>query len=365
MCLLFVTHCCNLNCVYCYEKFKDAQRMSMETAQRILTEEIRSFEAQGRSGKLTIDFMGGEPMLNFELIREICEWLWRDYPDAPYYLTMRTNGTSLTEESMAWLSQNRTRIDVGLSLDGTEELQNINRSGSSTRIPLEFFLTHWPHLPFKATISPSGLGLLASSAINFYERGIPFSLTLAQGVEWGNDAPEQFREQLMILADYYITHPEITPEPSLFVDDFRNLTQPYDEPFPMCGTRGEMVAYTADGKRSICHLFTEATVGPKRAEEYRSKSDYPKTLPSDPTCTECHARNICKMCPGFNISATGELHIRDKRVCSMMESVIDANCVYYLGKHAHRAFEDDLDPIEAQQIHWAVERIESRGLLNH
>lgn len=359
MCLLFVTHQCNLNCVYCYEKFKSKKHLTIETAKCVLANEISAFEERSTGGTLTIDFMGGEPLLNFDVIRETCLWLWESYPNAPYRLEMRTNGTALTPESMKWLEENRSRINVGLSLDGIEELQDMNRSGSSSKIPVEFFLRNWPDIPLKTTISPQSLPLLASSAISFHERGIPFSLTLAQGVDWDAGAPQLLKEQLLTLADYYREHPELKPEPSLFVNDFRELSRPETHPFPMCGTREEIVAYNAEGERSICHLFTEPTIGPELAKLYRVKTNTPSFLPDDPDCALCPARPICKRCPGFNLIATGSLHIQDKRVCQMMRALVHANCIIWLKKNERRALLGELNSEEQQLLRWALDHLES------
>lgn len=358
MCLLFVTHQCNLNCVYCYEKFKSPKRMTLETAKRVLADELRVFEERATGGTLTIDFMGGEPLLNFDVIRETCRWLWESYPNAPYRPEMRTNGTALTPESMKWLEENRSRIHVGLSLDGIEELQDMNRSGSSSKIPVGFFLRNWPDIPLKTTISPQSLPLLAASAISFHERGIPFSLTLAQGVDWGDEAPQLLKEQLLTLADYYTEHPELKPEPSLFVDDFRGLSRSDPPSFPMCGTREEIVAYNADGERSICHLFTEPTIGIELAKLYRDKTNTPTILPEDPDCAPCPARPICKRCPGFNLVATGSLHLQDKRVCRMMRTLVHVNCIIWLKKNEQRALRGELDEEEMQLLRWALDHLE-------
>ncbi len=355
LCILFVTHQCNLNCAYCYEKFKTKTHLTFPTAKAILAEEIDTFLSQKRSGSFIVDFMGGEPLLNFELIRDISEWIWETYPQAPCKLTLRTNGTCLTPESMDWFIRNRQRIDVGLSLDGLEELQDLNRSSSSGRIPVNFFVENWPHLELKATISPLGIHLLASSAIHFYNLGIPFSLTLAHGVEWGKDAPRLLKHELLTLVAYYLQHPETQPERSLFVDDFRKLSMAPARTFHMCGARGELVAYTAEGKRSICHLFTEPTMGTTLAEEYRRMQDIPEVLPVDKACTQCPARPLCKICPGFNVLSNGKLHIQDKKICAMMQVIVQVNSIFFLKQYEARAKQGLLDEDEMQQLAWAME----------
>ncbi len=58
--MLMVTHGCNLNCTYCYEKFKNgAKRMSIDLAKEIILKEIEIVKADERFEELEVDFMGG------------------------------------------------------------------------------------------------------------------------------------------------------------------------------------------------------------------------------------------------------------------------------------------------------------------
>ena len=60
-----LTHQCNLKCVYCYEKNKDSKRvMTIDTMKEIIT---NSFDAyKDKYDEIVFDFMGGEPILEFE-----------------------------------------------------------------------------------------------------------------------------------------------------------------------------------------------------------------------------------------------------------------------------------------------------------
>ncbi len=361
VCILFVTHQCNLNCVYCYEKFKNKHRMSAALARHLLAKEITEFQERESGGTLTISFLGGEPLLNFDLIRNTCEWLWHAHPFAPYEIELRTNGTCLTPESKAWFLKHKSHIRVGLSLDGTEDLQNLNRSGSGSRIPLDFFTDNWPDNEVNATISPAGLKLLAESAIFFHERSIPFRLTIAQDVEWGEGAPQIWDAQLGILVDYYLAHPETHPAKSLFYEDFcelRDNNGPREH--SMCGSREEMVAYTAEGKKCICHLFTDITMGNPLFEQTRRPGFLPEIFPADPGCRNCPARPLCKVCPGFNLITTGNVATQDKRACGMKFAILRANCALYIRQHMQQAHCGQLTEQEFSNMTWALEHLESQ-----
>ena len=61
---LIVTERCNLSCVYCYEHNKSAKQMTFDVAKKIIDEELINLDKY----EYMIDFFGGEPFLNFELI---------------------------------------------------------------------------------------------------------------------------------------------------------------------------------------------------------------------------------------------------------------------------------------------------------
>ncbi len=74
VCTLMITHACNLNCVYCFEKFKSDKKMTFEVATRVLKREFDEYKGDIDSERLAIELFGGEPLTNFELIRQIYEW---------------------------------------------------------------------------------------------------------------------------------------------------------------------------------------------------------------------------------------------------------------------------------------------------
>lgn len=68
--MLIVTNACNLHCRYCFEGHKNPRKMTLDTGKRILA---KALSEEGRD-VLKVDFFGGEPFLNFPLIKELCEW---------------------------------------------------------------------------------------------------------------------------------------------------------------------------------------------------------------------------------------------------------------------------------------------------
>ena len=104
ICSLMVTHQCNLNCVYCFEKHKNlgTKLMSFETAKGILAQEFDLFEKKDRKSdeRFAIEFFGGEPLMNFMLIKEIYQWVREQDLSFPIMFQTTTNGTLFTPDML-------------------------------------------------------------------------------------------------------------------------------------------------------------------------------------------------------------------------------------------------------------------------
>ena len=72
-----VTSGCNLRCSYCYEHHKSVERMSIETGRKVvdyildLYEKNESDFVNQNTRAVVLDFIGGEPLLEAELIEHI------------------------------------------------------------------------------------------------------------------------------------------------------------------------------------------------------------------------------------------------------------------------------------------------------
>ena len=100
---LIITHKCNLQCIYCYETRKTDKAMRIETAKEILAEYLNNSK---KFSFVNIVLFGGEPFLYFQIVREICEWVWSNEWEVKYIFNFSTNGTLLNNESKEWLKEN-------------------------------------------------------------------------------------------------------------------------------------------------------------------------------------------------------------------------------------------------------------------
>lgn len=143
MCL-HVAHCCNLACTYCFAgqgKYSgETAIMTFETGKRALDFLI---ENSGSRHNLEVDFFGGEPLMNFEVVKELTAYARsvEKKHNKNFRFTLTTNGVLIDDEVIDFC--NREMSNVVLSLDGRPEVNDrfrktINGKGSYEMILPKF-----------------------------------------------------------------------------------------------------------------------------------------------------------------------------------------------------------------------------------
>ena len=125
---LHVSHACDLTCSYCFAgqgRFNGPSAlMSAEVGKRAIDFLI---ENSGSRVNLEVDFFGGEPLLNFDVVREVTEYARSIEKEAGknFRFTLTTNGMGITDEVIDFC--NRECHNVVLSLDGRREIHDRER----------------------------------------------------------------------------------------------------------------------------------------------------------------------------------------------------------------------------------------------
>lgn len=122
---IFTTTDCNARCFYCYEKGAAKIKMSKKTAEDVANFIIKEYNsyARGKDEPIRIQWFGGEPMYNYEVINIITKLL-RDN-GVKFTSTMITNGSLFTPD-LARISKNEWNLKhVQITIDGTAEKYNV------------------------------------------------------------------------------------------------------------------------------------------------------------------------------------------------------------------------------------------------
>ena len=122
---LHIAHDCNLACRYCFagegEYHGRTALMSYEVGKKALDFLI---ENSGTRRNLEVDFFGGEPLMNFEVVKKIVEYgrsLEKTH-DKKFRFTLTTNGVLLNDEVMEFA--NKEMSNLVLSIDGRKEIHD-------------------------------------------------------------------------------------------------------------------------------------------------------------------------------------------------------------------------------------------------
>ena len=141
---LHVAHTCNLNCGYCFAsqgKYNgDRAVMSFEVGKQALDFLVAH---SGSRTNLEVDFFGGEPLMNWDVVKQLVAYARSIEKDAHknFRFTLTTNGMLIDDDVIDFA--NREMSNVVLSLDGRKEIHDRCRvdyagNGSWDRIVPKF-----------------------------------------------------------------------------------------------------------------------------------------------------------------------------------------------------------------------------------
>lgn len=126
--VLQVTQNCNLRCEYCaysgsyFNRIHTAKRMPLDVAKQgvdfLISHSIDQKEVH-------VGFYGGEPLLEFDLIRQVVEYVETEYAGKKVNFGLTTNATLLTEKTIPFFVEKNFHIMI--SMDGPEEIHDKHR----------------------------------------------------------------------------------------------------------------------------------------------------------------------------------------------------------------------------------------------
>lgn len=322
-----LTQSCNLSCRYCYEYHKSSKVMDFSTAKKIIDKEFND----NTDDIIEVDLFGGEPFLEFDLIKKITNYICDTYVNKRFQLFATTNGTLVHGEIKEWLQAHKCCFVCGLSLDGTREMHNINRSNSYDDIDIDFFREMYPDQDIKMTISQETLPNLAEGVIYIHEKGFPVSCNLAYQIDWSSkENVEHLDRELRKLIDYYLLNPNIEPC-SMLEMGFSNIAAFENSAVRYCGAGQSICSYDVDGRSYPCQFFMPLSVGEERAEKSK-EIQFPKDIISDALldekCKHCIIKSSCPNCFGSNYASTGSIYKRDDNMCLLTKIIFKARAYF-------------------------------------
>lgn len=353
---LHVAHTCNLNCTYCFaaqgKYHGERALMSFETGKRALDFLV---ENSGKRRNLEVDFFGGEPLMNFEVVKQLVAYARsiEDKCGKHFRFTLTTNGVLLDDEVTEFA--NRECHNVVLSLDGRKDVHDrlrktINGKGSYDTIVPKFqkFVKargdkgYYVRGTFTHNNTDFTNDIFHMADLGFTELSME-PVVCAPGEEYAlteEDLPVLF-EQYEILAKEMLRR-EREGRPFTFYHYMLDLTGGpcIYKRISGCGSGTEYLAVTPWGELYPCHQFVgdpkysmgniwDGVTNKALQDEFKLCNAYAR-----PDCKDCWAKLYCSGgCAANAYHATGSItgtyhygcELFKKRIeCAIMLKVAEA-----------------------------------------
>ena len=271
---LLVTERCNLYCSYCYCDKQRTASMTLETAQKAIDEVLTTYTDR----PLRLLLMGGEPFIEFGLLKGIVEYIRQRYHGRDVFVKTVTNGTLVHGEVQQWLME-------------------------------------------KMVACPDNMDHLADDVITLQEQGFRVKCVLADDCHWDpRHDPERWVSQLSLLVDYYLANPEQMPFNQLLESlNIIGSGAVAEKCRPGCNTH----CVGVDGRHYGCHRCTPY---------YNNgiwRLDDDSIVDSGMLhngCAQCPAQPVCCSCPALVASVQGNIELREA-ICALFKVTHLANAV--------------------------------------
>lgn len=312
---LHVAHDCNLRCEYCFASQGDFEGtrsiMDLETGKKALDFLV---ENSGNRRNLEVDFFGGEPLMNFDVVKELVHYgreIEKEH-NKNFRFTITTNGVLLDDDKIDFINEHMS--NVVLSLDGRREVNDRMRPTVSGEGSYDIIVPKFKKLVDKrgdkeyyirGTFTSNNLDF-SKDALDFYEQG--FEKISIEPVVTDPKMDYAIREEHLddILKEYEDFSKEYikikkTDEDFLFFHYMIDLDQGpcLAKRAVGCGAGSEYIAITPEGDIYPCHQFVgneEFLIGhvdtgikdTSLRENFRKANVYNKEA-----CSNCWAKFYC------------------------------------------------------------------------
>ena len=354
---LHVAHTCNLNCSYCFAsqgKYQgDRALMSFEVGKQALDFLIAH---SGNRRNLEVDFFGGEPLMNWEVVKQLVAYARTQEPiyNKNFRFTLTTNGMLINDDVIEFA--NCEMHNVVLSLDGRKDVHDHFRKdyagqGSYDRIVPKFQ---------KLVASRGGKGYYIRGTFThnnidftndiFHMADLGFTELSMEPVVCAPDDPYALTEEdLPILLEQY----ELLAKEMLrrkkegkgftfyhYMLDLSHGPCIYKR-ITGCGSGTEYMAVTPWGELFPCHQFVgdsayslgnvwDGITHPEVQEQFRKCNAY-----SRPECKDCWAKFYCSGgCAANAYHATGNILGTYEYGCKLFKKRIECAIMLQVAEQA-------------------------------
>lgn len=357
--IIVLTGRCNLSCVYCQASRINSLDTSFDMKEPVAKKAV-DFILQFPGKNITIEFQGGEPLLNFKIIEFVVNYVKKQKTNKNVSFSIVSNLIAIDEHKIDFLLENN--ISLCTSCDGDKEIQDSNRPliGSSCFDTLERkinlinkkttdrsfgingiltttkktlnkpkevideYLRLGLNSIYIRQVNPFGLASKSFAAINytseefldFYKKCLDYIIKINKnGKVFIEGTAQIFLKK--ILGEYGINHMEYRSPCGAVIGQ---IAINYDGNIYSCD-EGRMMAQTGDNSFKIGDLNSSYTA--LFDNEVTKTMCLASCMEGFPRCNQCAYLPYCGVCPIINFVEEGDIFKNNAFRCSVNEGIID------------------------------------------
>ena len=323
---IFLTEDCNLACDYCFVYGKQRyRRMSWETACKAIDFLI----AESRdANEITITFFGGEPLLEFPLMKRAAEYAVQQASEVgkQVHFSVTTNGTVMNEDIILFARQ--YSFNYLLSIDGDKKSHDRHRKtpaggGSWDLVMGDNFqllksLQGW--VGVRITVCPDTVGRLSSGIRTLFEKGVnQFLLGYDLDADWSVPSLRLLALEMRKVANFYFTQ-KSSGAPIRITEFDETLEQRRDRLRGLwsCDAGRGRVAISTSGELYSCARFVSSYPDAENFKLGSLDSGITNLMvwfkllsmgtDARPRCVACSYSDVCAGgCPAANLHTLGSI----------------------------------------------------------
>lgn len=366
-----VTDACNLACTYCYQINKGTRHMSFETAKKFVDlifdeEKNNGYVNPQNSPFIIIDFIGGEPLLEIELIDKIVDYFIEkafilEHPWATRYcISLCSNGVLYFDPKVQkFFNKHKNHLSLNITIDGNKELHDSCRIFPDGRPSYDLAVAaakDWmnnkkEYMGSKITIAPGNINYLNEALLHMINLGyeeINANCVYEEG--WEVEHAQELYKQMKKFSDYLIDNDlEYNIYCSLYEDSFFQPKNKEDMQTWCGGTNSLMLSCDPDGYLYPCIRYMESSLGDEREPIRIGHVDYgiyktqeeqevqkcmncvTRRSQTSDKCFYCPIASGCADCAAYNYQVNGTVHSKATHICIMHQARALAN-IYFWNK---------------------------------
>ena len=339
--LLMVTDRCMLNCKYCYipdapghihsNKHKD---MEWETAQKAI-DVFREVINQNGRRDIHVRFHGGEPILNFSVIKKSILYVESLFPDCNVAFHTNSNGIVINDEVARFLSSHNVHIEI--SVDGVDSVHNMTRCYADGR---DSFRQAIDAVRLLKKYNPNLKNVNLAVTLNRmnYMHLLPLvDLAVQEGLKEVEINTLLFEHPLDILDDIdarvrcLIDVRKYGVEKGISVSGkwlklFERLKKPV---LNYCGRMGQQIGVDCDGNVFLCTGYMETFGKIEQWEDILRSNEYlnicMRVLGRIKSCRGCIVQGLCAGgCTASVVKTYGSIEACEEKECEFRKKMVTA-----------------------------------------